>query len=64
MSTFAGVAGKQGSEDGDCSSATFHSPFDVQCDQKTGFLYVADYGNNKIRRISNGRQHTHKSKQY
>lgn len=50
VTTFAGT-GKPGATDALAPlSATFNYPNDVEFDP-AGFLYVADYGNNKIRRI-------------
>jgi sugar lactone lactonase YvrE len=50
VSTFAGT-GSAGSADGPGLTATFNSPIGVALDN-SGNLYVADYGNNKIRVIS------------
>lgn len=52
VSTFAGT-GTPGSNDGAASSATFNSPHGIAIDE-SGNLYVADTGNNRLRRISNG----------
>ena len=53
VSTFAGTDAR-GSLDGPASSATFFFLYDIELDPH-GNLYVADYGNNKIRIIySNG----------
>lgn len=49
VSNFAGT-GKAGSADG-TDTATFNSPLGLALD-KTGNVYVADYGNNLIRKIS------------
>jgi DNA-binding beta-propeller fold protein YncE len=40
--------------DGDCASASFHSPYDIKIDYKTDSLLITDYGANKIRKISQG----------
>ena len=50
LSTFAG-SGFSGSADGIGTAASFHTPLDVITDG-SGNLYVADGGNNKIRKIS------------
>ena len=55
VSTLAGTAGQTGSTDGSVisglSTATFNSPNDIAVD-KSGNLYVADSGNNTIRKIT------------
>ena len=50
VSTLAGT-GSQGAADGPGSSATFNSPTGVAVDG-AGNVYVADFGNNKIRKIT------------
>lgn len=50
MSVVAGQAGVAGFKDGQGSSAVLSNPSDVKIDA-AGNLYVADYGNNAIRRI-------------
>lgn len=50
VSTFAGT-GTAGSADGPGLNATFNGPIGIAID-KSGNIYVADYGNNKIRLIS------------
>ena len=50
VSTIAGKAGKSGSTDGTNSIARFYGPAGVAADG-AGNIYVADYGNNTIRRI-------------
>ncbi len=50
VSTLAGT-GSQGSNDGAGSSATFYAPLDVAVDSSNN-IYVADAGNNKIRKIT------------
>jgi len=50
VSTFAGKAGVIGSADGKGGSARFSYPVDVDVDSQ-GNVYVADTGNNTIRRI-------------
>ena len=49
VTTFAG-SGSQGSTDGVGTAASFYYPYDVQVDSSDN-LYVADTGNNKIRKI-------------
>jgi sugar lactone lactonase YvrE len=51
VSTLAGVPGRHGSNDGDGASARFWAPFGIAVDA-AGTVYVADTGNNTIRRIS------------
>lgn len=51
VSTYAGAAGVLGSADGAVAQARFISPRGLALDSKTN-LYVADSGNNVIRRIS------------
>ncbi|EHQ25599.1 MBG domain-containing protein [Mucilaginibacter paludis] len=51
VSTFAGNAGIAGNTNATGTAATFHSPFGVAVDA-SGNVYVADAGNNLIRKIS------------
>ncbi len=51
VSTIAGLAGKSGSADGTNSTARFHEPTGLSVDASNN-LYVADSGNNTIRKIS------------
>jgi len=51
VTTLAGQVGQSGHADGIGTSATFSSPHGVAAD-KTGNVYVADYGNNIIRKIA------------
>ncbi len=51
VSTFAGAAGSPGSADGAGGTARFNYPRGVAVDG-SGNVYVADYGNNTIRKIS------------
>ena len=51
VSTFAGLAGHPGSSDGPGSQARFSNPHGVAADN-AGNLYVADTGNNTIRKIT------------
>ena len=51
VTTLAGVAGQTGSDDGTGNGARFNYPFDVAVDG-AGNLYVADSGNNTIRKVT------------
>jgi sugar lactone lactonase YvrE len=51
VTTFAGMAGEPGSSDGIGSSARFSLPRSIAVDG-SGTVYVAESGNNKIRRIT------------
>jgi sugar lactone lactonase YvrE len=51
VSTLAGTAGAIGFEDGNGGAARFNFPNDVVVDS-AGVVYVADYGNDAIRRIT------------
>lgn len=53
VTTLAGKAGESGHEDGSGATATFSSPRGVAVDN-AGNVYVADYGNNTIRKIAPG----------
>ncbi len=50
VTTIAGTAGVQGSADGTGAAATFNRPQGIAGDG-AGNLYVADYGNNTIRKL-------------
>lgn len=50
VTTFAG-SGTQGATDGPASTATFNQPYGIAVDT-FGNLYVADYSNNKVRKIT------------
>ncbi len=51
VSTLAGLAGSPGSNDGKTSEARFHYPMGIAIDS-AGVIYVADQGNDTIRRIA------------
>lgn len=52
VTTFAGIAGTDGYMDGSIQEATFNQPTGIVYDG--GVLYVADTGNQRIRKIENG----------
>ncbi len=53
ISTIAGISGSSGSVDGDgLTAATFNNPLGIAIDA-SGNLYVADQGNNTIRKLTN-----------
>jgi hypothetical protein len=52
VSTLAGTAGSSGSANGTGSAARFDQPFDVAADLNSGLVYVADSGNQLIRKIT------------
>ncbi len=51
VTTIAGTAGVAGSADGSGTNASFSNPQGIAVDS-SGNLYVADYGNNTVRKIS------------
>jgi FG-GAP-like repeat/NHL repeat len=51
VTTLAGSAGSTGSADGTGSAARFNRPYGIAVDP-TGNIYVADYGNGAIRKIT------------
>lgn len=51
VTTFAGVSGVEGSSDGTYAEAKFSYPHGLATDT-AGNIYVADYGNNTIRKIT------------
>jgi sugar lactone lactonase YvrE len=53
VTTLAGTAGQTGSTDGPVATATFNQPMGVAIDG-AGNIYVADYNNDTIRKISAG----------
>jgi hypothetical protein len=52
VTTFVG-SGTQGAADGSGTAATFFNPMGI-ADDGSGFMFVADQGNNKIRKVSAG----------
>jgi hypothetical protein len=50
-SALAGLAGVSGDTDGTSTAARFNAPADITIDSSDANLYVADSGNNKIRKI-------------
>lgn len=52
VSTIAGLPGTPGSADGNGSGARFNFPTGVAYDRVNGMIYVADAGNNTIRKVS------------
>ena len=52
VSTLAGTAGSSDSINGTGSAARFSQPFDVAADLNSGLVYVADSGNQIIRKIT------------
>ena len=53
VTTLAGLAGSSGSADGTASAAQFYMPWGVAVDS-AGNVYVADYGNYTIRKVTTG----------
>ena len=51
VTTLAGVAGSQGTNDGSAKVARFYDPEGVAVD-KSGNVYVADYNNHTIRKVT------------
>jgi hypothetical protein len=51
VTVFAGKAGTSGRTNGTAANARFNEPMGLACD-RSGYLYVADYGNNQIRKIA------------
>ena len=50
-SVFAGISGTTGAVDGPAATATFYGPQGIHYGQKHNTLYIADCGNNILRRI-------------
>src|SRR5690349_90404 len=55
VTTLAGTAGVYGAADGTGSAARFNTPTDITVNSAGTLLYVADYGNNEIRKITSTR---------
>lgn len=53
VTTLVGTAGMAGSTDGSGSAARFNNPYGVALDA-VGTLYIADYGNHAIRKVTVG----------
>ncbi len=51
VTTIAGLAGSKGSSDGTASAASFNKPMGIAVDA-SGNLYVADFGNNAVRKVT------------
>jgi len=51
VSTIAGVAGSSGTTDGAGTVAKFNRPAGIALDKANKFLYVAEWGGNKVRRV-------------
>src|ERR1035437_4960167 len=51
VSRLAGLAGTPGMTNGVSGDARFNTPTGIACD-RSGFIYVADTGNNQIRKIN------------
>ncbi len=51
MTTYAGSS-KPGFKDGIANQALFDQPVSLALDERDGSLYVADYSNHRIRKIS------------
>lgn len=54
VTTFSGYLGVKGDSEGQGSVARFEKPVAIARDPRNGDFYVADYINNKVRRISSG----------
>jgi len=51
VTTFAGT-GSPGSADGSAATATFNNPMHLDIHPTNGDIYVADYGNTRVRKIT------------
>jgi len=51
VSTIAGVAGSSGTTDGAGTTAKFNRPAGIALDKANRYLYVAEWGGNKVRKI-------------
>lgn len=51
VSTIAGVAGSSGTTDGAGTTAKFNRPAGIALDRANRYLYVAEWGGNKVRKI-------------
>lgn len=54
VSTFAGTCTSSGSQDGVGLAAGFSSPLGLAVDRHSGVVYVSDYGNRALRKITPG----------
>ncbi|MEO6995067.1 MAG: NHL repeat-containing protein [Lacunisphaera sp.] len=54
VTTIAGIPGSAGNEDGPAGAARFQYPYAVAVNGSGSNIYVADYGNNAIRKITGG----------
>lgn len=58
VTVFAGAPGEKGLIDGNKSSSRFYFPFGICFDNQNHFLFITDYGNKRIRRVSlEGKNH-------
>ncbi len=51
VSTIAGVAGSSGTTDGAGATAKFNRPAGIALDKANRYLYVAEWGGNKVRKV-------------
>lgn len=51
VSTIAGIAGSSGTTDGAGTTAKFNRPAGMALDKANRFLYVAEWGGNKVRKV-------------
>lgn len=51
VSTIAGVAGSSGTTDGAGTTAKFNRPAGIALDKANRYLYVAEWGGNKVRKV-------------